>query len=106
MNMRVDAAGDDIFAAGIDDAVCLKLDRAGRGEGDDASVLDADVEGLACVGRDHRAASDQGIEHLAPPFRLPSGRRFVFYSGRSPPLPSDDTPRAEFVKPRRRVSEG
>ena len=61
--MRVDPAGDHVFAACVDHAVRLEIDRLRRREGDDAAVLDADVERLAGIGRDDGAALDHNVEH-------------------------------------------
>lgn len=75
MNMRIDQAGQHLFAARIDEAACHG-GLARRKEGRDASVENADIRRklTACV--DDHAAGDQRVEHsrLRLPYHRPASR--------------------------------
>ena len=50
VDVGVDAAGDDVLPARVDHALGREVDRLRRREGDDAAVLDADVNGSLASG--------------------------------------------------------
>ena len=79
VHVRVDASGDDELAGGVDDAGDVAGQRAGRGDGDDAFALDADVPGADALGSDHLSTTDHEIEHgyslLSSPAPSPSTGR-------------------------------
>ena len=75
VHVRIDAAGDDELAGRVDDAGGVAWQRTGRGDGDDALALDADVPGAHALGSDDLSTADHEIEHglrlLQASFRSP-----------------------------------
>src|SRR5204863_2576117 len=63
MHVRVDAAGHDDAAPGVDDARALRCERPGRAERGDDAVLDGDFPRTDAVRGHHTLAADQEIEH-------------------------------------------
>ncbi len=61
MYVRVDATGDHVFSARIDHARGLDLERLRRHERHDPAVMDADIDLLGRVRRNHQATLDQRV---------------------------------------------
>ena len=67
VHVRIDAAGDDDLAGGIDDAGALRDgDAAGCGDRGDGPAGDQDVMCANALWRHHRVAADHQIDHYAP----------------------------------------
>jgi len=65
--MRLDAAGDDDLAAGVDDAAGIFRQGAGRAERDDLLALHADIQRRDTVGHHNLSTLDHEVEHRLPP---------------------------------------
>ncbi len=63
VGVRIDAAGHDDLAGGVDGAGDVAGEGAGRSDGDDLVALDRDVPGANAVGGDHAVTLDDEIEH-------------------------------------------
>ena len=68
MDMRVDAAGDDDLARGVDDPPGAERGEAARrADRGDLLAGDADIGRLGPEGRTASAAGDDDVEHVEPP---------------------------------------
>src|SRR5436190_1302034 len=64
---RLDPAGDDDLAVGIDDVAGIRRQSAGPAQRDDLLALHADVERSDTVGHHDLSTLDHEVEHGAPP---------------------------------------
>src|SRR2546425_9534379 len=65
--MRLDPAGDDDLAVGIDAGAGIRRQSAGPAQRDDLLALHADVERSDTVGHHDLSTLDHEVEHGAPP---------------------------------------
>jgi hypothetical protein len=67
VRVRLDAAGDDDLADGVDDAAGIARQGAGRAQRDDLLALHADIEPGDTVGHHNLSTLDHEVEHGSPP---------------------------------------